>query len=368
MSVNKKTSLKILVFFVFLLFLTNIKTAKAGFGISPPFVKNNQLFPGSSYEQEILLLRSSAEEELQAEVVVSAPDIDSWITIDKGNKFILPKDQLQVPMKVLVKVPANAEIGNYKGKINIRVLPLDQGQKGGVAIALGARLDVDLTLTNVSFTDFLVRFVSIPDTEILGKPWNWKIWSALYNKFFYKINVVINMENTGNVDIAPTKVQLEVFDITEKKLLETGIDSKMAKVKAFSEGKTVASFPTKLAPGQYWSKVKIYKDDLVVNSYKIAFTIARPGELGGKAQDIGKGPWIFMAGLILSILIILGTLIKIKIWRYIWLLIVWVLFKPLAPVLRKFIQLKNSAKKKFWQWIRQKAESADEKDDSNSNS
>ena len=67
------------------MFLVCPKLVYAGFGISPPYVKNNQLFPGSSYTQEIILLRSDAEEDLQADISVNAPEIKDWITIDKGN-------------------------------------------------------------------------------------------------------------------------------------------------------------------------------------------------------------------------------------------------------------------------------------------
>jgi hypothetical protein len=169
-------------FLALIALLAGANTALAGFGISPPYVKNNQIVPGSHYEQKITLLRSSAEEDLRAEITVNAPEIESWISIDKGMNFLMPKGQLQVPMVVNVDAPAKAEIGNYQGSINIRIVPAEAKTGGGVAIALGARVDVDLTLTNVTFSDFLVRIVSVPDVEMLGKPWNWKYIAPLFEK------------------------------------------------------------------------------------------------------------------------------------------------------------------------------------------
>jgi len=338
------------ILFAITIFLAGAEYALAGFGISPPYVKSNQLVPGSHFEQQIMLLRSSAEEDLKAEITVNAPEIKDWISIDKGNSFVMPKGQLQVPMIVNVDAPKDAELGSYKGYINIRIVPANP-EKGGVAIALGARVDVDLALTNVTFADFAVRIVSIPDFEKLGKPWNWKYWEPIFNHLFYKVRVSMNIENKGNIETAPTKVHLDVYDIGEKQLLESGDDRKVEKIKAFSVQEVQASFPTKLPVGQYWGKVKIYKDNEIVNTYKLAFTIAEPGGLGGKAISLGVWPWIVMVGIILFGLIILGVLIRIKIWRYFFALLGLVF----RPVWRKIKEFGGNMNTKFWKWIHEKS-------------
>jgi len=243
-----KKAVKILL--IFLLFITWTTAAKAGFGVSPPHVINHQLTPGSEYKEEIRLLRSDANEDLKAQVKVNAPEIEDWITIDKGEEFILPKGMLQVPMIITIAPPKGAELGNYQGHINVRVVPADEAAKiPGVSIALGARVDMDLALTNITYADFLVRVVSIPDFEKLGKPWSFKIWSWMFNKLFYKTRVVMNIENTGNVKTAPTKVTLDVLDITKTKKLESYEDKTLGKIKPFSTNKIEAVFPTKLDVG-----------------------------------------------------------------------------------------------------------------------
>jgi|GEM_PF-667797 len=347
-------------FFVALFaFLAGAHTALAGFGISPPYVYNKQLVPGAHYEQRITLLRSSAEDELRAQISVNAPDIDKWITIDKGNDFAMPKGELQVPMIVNVDVPKDAAIGDYKGYINVRIAPANQNTGGGVAIALGARIDIDLTLTNVTFSDFMVRLVSIPDVERLGKPWSWKYIYPIFEKLFYRVMVVMNVQNTGNVDTAPTKIQLDVYDLTENKLLETTETASLNKVKSYSTGEIQAFFPTTLPAGQYWAKIKIYKDNEITNSYKIAFTVADAGGLGGKARSLGYGPWLVLGAMVLAVLIVIFILIRIRIWRYIILLIV-IIF---GPVYRKLGSIIIAIKAAFWRWIRQKAEQKTDKYD-----
>lgn len=329
-------------------FLLWFNLAQAGFGISPPYVKSDKITPGTLYEQKINLLRSSAEEELTAEISVNAPEISSWITIDKGNEFTLPKGELQVPMIVRVDVPKNAEIAKYAGFINIRITPKGGGQ-GAVAIALGARVDIDLNVTNETFPDFLVREVSIPELEILKRPWNWPVFSW----FFYRIKVVMRIENTGNVKIAPSKVHLEIWDLNEKVLLESRDDKTIDEVLPFQTNSVEATFPTKLKQGQYWGKVKIYKDAEVVRSDKIVVTILPPGSLPG-GNKLGVWPWLMLSGIIALILLFFLLLVKVRIWRFIY-KIFYIFIWPARFIGEKLKKLLAILKVKFWRWLHKKS-------------
>lgn len=343
---------KISVFFLtLLLFLSWNATARAGFGVSPPTITNTQLTPGSIYKQQIMLLRSSADEELKVKVKINATEIESWMSIDRGEEFMLPKGELQVPMVVTFKIPKGAELGNYTGNINVRIAPADD-KGGGVAIALGARIDINLSLTNVSYADFLVRVISIPDFERLGAPWSWKIWSGLYNKLFYKIRVVMSLENKGNVKVAPSKVAIEVWDLTKKDLLEKHEDKKLDTVKPFSTGEVTAKFSTKLPVGQYWAKIKVYKGQEVVNFYEIAFSVAKPGALGSGARSLGIWPWLLMLLLVLIAGAVIFWLIKIRAWRF----FIFLVLLPSKPVLSIIGRFFGNLNKGFWRWVNKQAE------------
>jgi len=341
---------KIIAIFVLLLVLGQAKIALAGFGISPPYIKNTQLTPGSKYEQEITLLRSSAEDELTAEVKVNAPEIASWITIDKGTSFPLPKGQVQVPMLITINVPKNAELGSYKGSINVRISS-GANAKNGVAIALGARIDVDLSLTNVANADFIVRVASIQNIEMLKWPWNLPI----FNFFLHRVPVVLNIENIGNVKTGPSKVSLEVFDLTRNRVLESKVDTNVEQVDSFSSKEVKAYFRTKLGLGQYWGRIKIYKDETIVNSYEIAFTIGKPGEFG---QKMGLYPWVLAGIYLLIVIAILTLLIYFRSWRLagrtIWSILI-LLSLPFRPVARKTSTGWIDFKANFWRWIGNKA-------------
>lgn len=342
---------KIAPFLFLLLFFGWAHAAQAGFGVSPPSINNRQLTPGSTYPVKIMLLRSSAEEDLKVVVKVNAPEIESWIKIDKGAEFILPKGELQVPMTVTFEIPKNAELGNYRGNLNIKVLP--SGEKAsGVSIALGARVDIDLALTNVSNANFLVRLVSVPDFEKLGAPWNWKLWSKVFNPLFYRLRVVMNIENTGNIKIAPSKVAIEIYDITKNNFLESHEDKTLNKVKPFSVGEVIADFPTKLAPGQYWAKIKVYKENEIVNFYEIAFSVEKQGVLGANARSLGVWPWLTLAGLILLTVLIIALLIKVKFWRF----FIFLILLPTRPLGKGAKNVIVSANRRFWQWVNKQAE------------
>jgi hypothetical protein len=346
----RKVSKILLPLLVLVLFLSWTNSVRAGFGVSPPLIQNHQLTPGSTYTQQIMLLRSSADEDLKAQININAPEISSWISLNKGNSFILPKGDLQVPMEVTFKIPKGAELGNYTGSIDIKVVPASENGASGVSIALGARIDIDLALTNVSQSNFLVRLVSLPDFERLGSPWNWRVWSPIFNRLFYKARVVMNIENKGNVKTAPSKVSIEVWDLSKQKVLQSSVDRSIKKVNPFSTAAVTAEFPTKLPVGQYWAKVRIYKEQEIVNYYEIAFSITDPGVTGG--SNLGIWPWLVAVGLILLALAVVYGLFKIRFWRF----FIWLVLLPTKPVLRTIVQFLKTLNKNFWRWIVRQAE------------
>lgn len=344
---------------ILILFITWSNCARAGFGVSPPHVINHQLVPGSEYKKEIRLLRSSADEALKAQVKVNAPEIEDWITIDKGDEFLLPKGELQVPMLVTISPPKGTELGNYEGHINVRVVPTDSSKKkAGVSIALGARIDLDLALTNVTYTDFLVRTVSIMDIEEMGKPWSFGAWSWLFERMFYKNRVVMEVENTGNVKTAPTKVTFDVYDITKTKKLESREDTSLKKVKPFSTEKIKATFPTDLKAGNYWAEIRIYKGQKIVNYYQISFSVEEPGVLGNSAPSLGIGPWLVLGLILLAAATVITLLVKGKFWKALSVIAVF-LIKPFVFIIFK---VWKGASKRFWNWVIEKAEKYKEKD------
>ncbi len=249
-------------------------TALAGFGITPPYVRNDKLTLGSTYTQEIVLVRGDPVEDLKAEVTVNVPGIDSWITVDRGNEFLLPKGEKQVPIRVTVRVPQETEYKQYKGNIRIRTLSPDP--TSGVSIALGAQLDVDLRVVD-QIRDFEVKRVAVSEVEEPRR--------IAWLEFPGKITFTMGIANTGNAPTAPSRVKLELYDKRGSVVLETTQNTNTIEpVLPFETREVVAYLPTRLPPGAYLVRYTIYQyDDVVKRSGELTLSVLPRGTLAAYA-------------------------------------------------------------------------------------
>lgn len=275
--VSKPVKLFSLVVFLFLILGQN--SALASFGITPPYVRNTSLTRNSTYEQQILLVRGNPDVPLKALITVDAPGIESWIQIVEGSEIPLPRGSQKIPMLVKIKVPADAEFKEYKGAIRIKTVPdNNQVDAGAVNISLGAQVDIDLTVIDREIKDFRVRKISVSDLNE-GHKLGW-----LY--FPGKINFKMMIENTGNVDIAPSKVEFRIFDFNGAVLLEETRElGKVKKIAPFATEDVVASLPTRLPAGSYLARYKIYNDDVVKQEGEVNLSVLKYGTL----QEAGFG-------------------------------------------------------------------------------
>jgi hypothetical protein len=245
----------------------------ASFGITPPYVRNTSLTRNSTYEQQILLVRGNPNEALRAEVIVDAPEIFDWIEVVEGTNIPLPRGEQKVPMTVRVKVPADAEFGDYSGKIRIRTLPADdQVSEGVVSISLGAQVDVDLTIIDRVIEDFRVRKISVSDLNE-GKKVGWLFFPG-------KINFGMLIENTGNVDVAPSEVRFRIYDRAGSVLLEeTTHTGRLKKIAPYATEEIMAALPTRLPPGGYLARYTIFNGEDIKQEGELNLSILPYGTL-----------------------------------------------------------------------------------------
>lgn len=274
---NSLFQLSALVVIVYLAFGT--LTAFASFGITPPYVRNTSLTRNSTYEQQILLVRGDPNMPLNAQIVVDAPEIQDWIEIVEGNTILLPRGEQKVPMTVRIKVPSDADYKEYEGKIRIRTQPTnDQVAEGVVSISLGAQVDINLNVIDRVIEDFRVRKIDVTDLDA-GHKFGW-----LY--FPGKINFTMSLENTGNVDIAPSKVQFRIYDRTGAVLLEeTQHTGKLKKIAPYATEDVVAHLPTRLPAGSYMARYAIYNNEEIKQEGELNLSILPYGTL----QTAGYG-------------------------------------------------------------------------------
>ena len=265
--------------FLFLLcvFLVSVsmgaRPASAGFGITPPYVRSDRLTRGTEYQQTINLVRSDPEEDLKVDVTINIPGVDGWFTIDKGNEFVIPKGVMQMPIVVTVHVPAGADYNDYKGTIRIRTSAANPQSGGGVSIALGAQIDVDIKVVDKIF-DFNVRQIRVADLEEGILKW------GLF--FPGKIRFFMIIENTGNTTFGPSRVHFDIYDSNGENLLESVDNTNhVEQIAPFATKEVLAELPTRLPAGSYTVKYTIYKNSDVAQQGQITLSIAALGSVPG---------------------------------------------------------------------------------------
>ena len=261
------------------LFLVGAPIAHAGFGITPPYVKNTSLIRNSTYEQQILLVRGDPNTAQKAEVTVDAPEIASWIQVVEGDVIPLPRGEQKVPMTVRIVVPEDAEFKTYTGSIRIRTVPDDGAvTEGAVSISLGALVDIELTVIDKEIKDFRVRKVGVGELNEGHKFW-WLFFPG-------KIKFDMFLENTGNVDVSPSKIEFKIYERTGAVLLEeTKNIGKVPKIKPYGTETVIAEIPTRLPAGSYVARYKIYNDDEVKQEGDLSLSVVPYGTL----QQAGFG-------------------------------------------------------------------------------
>jgi len=256
-----------------LFFSTGAAEVSAGFGITPPYVRNTSLTRNSTYEQQILMVRGDTNVAQKAEITVDAPEIQDWITLVEGDEIKMPTGVQKVPLTVRITVPKDAEFKDYKGYIRIRTLPDDdQVSAGAVSISLGARVDIVLSVIDREIKDFRVRKISVPDLNE-GHKFLW-----LY--FPGKINFEMMIENTGNVEVAPSSVEFRIYDRAGKVLFEeTKNLGKIDKTAPYATANVVAELPVHLPAGSYMARYRIYNDEEIKQEGDLSLNILPYGTL-----------------------------------------------------------------------------------------
>lgn len=292
---------------IFLLSFCFSQTIWAGFGISPPYIKNENLGQGSYYEKKITLVRGDPIEDWKVEIIVNFPGADNWISVDKGKEFIMPKGIQQFPIFFSVNVPKNAKFGRYTGSIRVKTAPVNPPESGTISILLGGQIDVNINVSKEIF-DFKVKSVRISDLEEGEKRW-----------IFYFPGIIkfsMQIENLGNIKASPSLVHFDIYDENEEELLESIKTTKISKINPFEIDWTIAELKTKLNPGSYWVQYKIFKKDEIVSQGKIHLSILPKGTIAdyerAKIFDLAlKDKLIILFGILAILGLVVFIILKI---------------------------------------------------------
>lgn len=295
--------------YVFLVFVFLVPQVYAGFGITPPYVRNSSLIKNSTYEQKIILVRSDPTVPLNAEISVDVPGISEWFSVAEGSKFLLPAGEQKVTMTVRVKVPDNAEFKTYVGNIRVKTSAVDgQVADGAVSISLGAQIDVDITVIDKEILDFTIRKIGVSDLNE-GHKFGW-----LY--FPGKINFEMLLENIGNVKIAPSEVVFHIYDQSGQILLEeTKSTNNIKKTAPFEQATVFAELPSRLPRGAYLVRYQIKNGADIKQEGEISLNILPYGTLNLAGYGFFGLSLAHKLSVLLPLFVILSTVIAILVRR-----------------------------------------------------
>lgn len=219
-------------------------SAKA-FGISPPYIVNENLKPGSNFVYVVDLNTNDPSEDLMVEVqILGDSEVTEWLSIRNADSLVMKKGQKHTPMNVNVNIPEDAKLGKYKGNIRVKVVPKDIDQKETISILLGANITVDLNVINYDVTDYWIKSVAVSPVKV-GQP----------------VKLKVNLKNLGNTKISEVPVDVELYDYNTNDFVTKGSGSKLTtqvQPHTMKEAEMAVAFPD-LPVGKYWAKVNVKK-------------------------------------------------------------------------------------------------------------
>ena len=264
---------------------SNVPPSEAAFGTSPPWVRNDHMLPGTTFEQIVNLSRNDPDQDMKVNVRITGDkEIAKWLKIENQNRLIMKKGENILPMKAIVEVPKRAALRDYKGGIFVTLEPILGGaQEGGtVAITLGANISVEISVIGTISINYRVQSISLISTEV-GQP--------------FVLNAEI--ENMGNTEITNLNGQIDIYDEKETQVLKSLPFGPLSQpVSPDEKGKVQIAFDDfKLDAGNYWVLVKVYKGKEVIYENRLyqqvtakVVPVVTPEDVLGKKPSVPKLP------------------------------------------------------------------------------
>lgn len=235
--------------------------ALAGFGVSPPKIREDRLIKGSQVERTVYLVQGSPVADLDVEVTVDESEISDWITFHPGKIFTIPAGTQQYPLEVLIDVPDDAELGVYRTSVRVsqkQNSTESQVQGGGVSVVVGIVVNIEIEVGEGLFYSFAVKDLNFHDIN-----------SAEFPK------VDLRIENLGNIPAGPQSAEFQLFNKYDDRRLAVIQGVEIERVDPFKTEKREVEFPigVSLAPGEYWGHLYLYDNNELVKEYKDIFSV-----------------------------------------------------------------------------------------------
>jgi len=243
-----------------------------GLGVSPSRIINYNLVRGSSIEKDIVLSRSEATDELFFTVQAEG-DVANWVTTSYGDSFTIPAGTNRFPVRLILEIPNTASNGAYDGAIRFissskpeSELAADNTSGGNnIDVKVNALVQFDIEVSGAQLKSYNIPAIDIPAIE---KGW--------------PLQVVMTLENEGNVDAAPTSMVIEVWDKYKTEQIQTiNVDSfdDVSPVGPFTQDDFVILLDQQFEIEQYWALIKVYDGQELTVQEDVVFEVVPEGSI-----------------------------------------------------------------------------------------
>jgi hypothetical protein len=291
------------------LLILGARPAVAGFGVSPSDIIVPAVKPGTTFVREFVVSRSEANEDVEVIIEPALESMAAWFKFEPGMKFVIPAGQQRYTFKAVIRVPAAIPVNTYSGLFRLKATPVNQNQIGGVAVVMGARIDVALNVTDKDVTGMIVRSMELADVND-GEP----------------LKMRLLLENTGSIDQALSRVSVTISDLNGN-LMEELEATVLPVVKAKETKRITVQFNTSVEEGEYFGLGKAFLGTTELRSERMVFRVKGTPGLAALEIDPKQGAGGFLTSsrsmgmglLILGffLLAIMGVVELVRQWRVI---------------------------------------------------
>lgn len=257
MKTKKLFSSLITVFTAICLFAPSSALA-AAFGISPPWIENQNIKPGTNFSYIINVSSKDLSNKMKVNIDISGDEeIKRWITIPDTDNLIMSTGESLVPMMINLAVPQDALLGNYQGNIKLTLSNINE-QPAGIATLLGGNIAVDLNVVNYDVIDYKVKEIKV-DSISEGQP----------------LNLKMTVKNLGNKMIDEVETKASIIDQKSDAVIASGSASRLSgPVQPQNMADVQLRVPmADVSAGTYWLDVESFKEGASIYKGRLSLII-----------------------------------------------------------------------------------------------
>ena len=268
MKTNKLLSSLITVFTAVVLFAPSSALA-AAFGVSPPWIENDHVKPGTNFVYVINLSASDLSSDMMVQTTLEgSPEIAKWFNVQNKDNIRLTTGKSLYPMYINVNIPEDAKTGEYKGKLKLALVDTN-GRPNGVTNLLGGNIAVDLNVVDYDVNDFWVKEIKVDPIQE-GQ----------------SVNLRMDVKNLGNVAINKVRTKASIIDMDSGAVVATGEAEELSgPIQPQTLASVQMSIPTPgVGAGFYWIDVESFKGNESVYKNRLTLQVAKRNAMNNAVE------------------------------------------------------------------------------------